>query len=97
MTGPEYLLIPTGLIAGFLAGAGIDRLAVKFAQAAAAGGARAAAPRPVLAGIAGAAITAAGVLLSQDGPLLLCFTISFGWLLLALALVDLRSYLLPMG
>lgn len=93
MTGPEYLLIPAGLIAGFLAGAGIDRLAIKFAPAAA----PAPGPRPDLAGIAGAAITAAAVLLSQDGPLLLCFTISFGWILLALALVDLRCYLLPDG
>ncbi|MBA4228133.1 MAG: prepilin peptidase [Hyphomonas sp.] len=97
MTGLEHFLLPAGLIAGVLGGAGLDALAVKYARKAAAPGEKVAGPRPVLAGIAGALVTVAGMPLLPESALLLCFTICFGWLLLALALIDLRSYLLPDG
>ncbi|MGE6699361.1 prepilin peptidase [Hyphomonas sp. NPDC076900] len=95
MSGLEPFLLPAGVIAGILAGAGLDDLAVKYARKAAARGEAVAGPRPFLAGIAGAGVTAAGILLWPESLILLCFTIAFGWLLLALALIDLRSYLLP--
>lgn len=97
MTGLEPLLLPAGLIAGFLAGAGLDALAVKYTRKAAAPGETVAGPRPLLAGIAGALVTVAGALQFAETALFLCFTICFVWLLLALALIDLRSYLLPDG
>lgn len=97
MTGLEPFLLPAGLIAGFLAGAGLDALAVKYARNAAAPGDTVAGPRPFLAGLAGALVTVAGALPLPETALFICFTICFGWLLLALALIDLRSYLLPDG
>lgn len=45
--------------------------------------------------IAGALIATAAVLFAPDG--LALFTCAFGWLLLALAAIDLRTYLLPDG
>jgi len=97
MTGLEPILVPAGFIAGFLAGAGLDTLAVRYARKAVAPGETGAGPRPFLAGIAGALVTVAGVLQFPETALFLCFTICFGWLLLALALIDMRSYLLPDG
>lgn len=95
MTGLEPILLPASLIVGFLAGASLDALAVKYVLKAAAPGETVAGTRPLLAGLAGALVTAAGTLLFPEDALFLCFTICFGWLLLALALIDLRSYLLP--
>ncbi len=97
MTPLAPFLLPAGLIAGALTGAALDALAVRFARKLAAPGQTVAEPRPILAALAGALVTVAGVLLEPGDPLRLCFTISFGWLLLALTLVDLRSYLLPDG
>lgn len=97
MTPLAPFLLPAGLVAGALAGAALDALAVRFARKLAAPGQTVAEPRPILAALAGALVTVAGVLLEPGDPLRLCFTISFGWLLLALTLVDLRSYLLPDG
>lgn len=97
MTGLEHFLLPAGLITGFPVGAGLDALAVKYARRTAAPGEKVAGPRPILAGIAGALVTVAGMLPFSESALLLCFTICFGWLLLSLALIDLRSYLLPDG
>ena len=95
MTGLEPILLPAGLIAGFLGGAGLDAVAVRYARKTVAPGETVPGPRPFLAGIAGALVTGAGVLQFPESALLLCFTIFFGWSLLALALIDLRSYLLP--
>lgn len=95
MTLLAPFLLPAGLIAGALAGAGLDMLAARFARKLAAPGQTVAEPRPILAALAGALVTVAGVLLESGDPLRLCFTISFGWLLLALSLIDLRCYLLP--
>lgn len=97
MTLLAPFLLPAGLIAGALAGAGLDVLAARFARKLAAPGHTVAGPRPILAALAGALVTVAGVLLVPGDPLRLCFTISFGWLLLVLALIDLRCYLLPDG
>jgi leader peptidase (prepilin peptidase)/N-methyltransferase len=97
MTELAPFLLPAGLIAGALAGAGLDVLAVRFARKAAAAGQAIARPRPILAALAGALTTLAALLLAPDNPLHLCFTISFGWLLLALTFIDLRCYLLPDG
>lgn len=97
MTLLAPFLLPAGLIAGALAGAGLDMLAARFARKLAAPGHSVAGPRPILAALAGALVTVAGVLLEPGDPLHLCFTISFGWLLLVLALIDLRCYLLPDG
>lgn len=95
MTGLEPILLPASLIVGFLAGASLDALAVLYARKAAASGEAVTGPRPIPAGIAGALVTMAGVSALPGDALFLCFTICFGWLLLALALIDLRSYLLP--
>jgi|GEM_PF-837524 len=97
MTWLEPFLLPAGVITGFLTGAGLDAWAVKYAGKAAAPGETVARPRPFLAGLGGAGVAAASILLLPESPIFLCFTTTFGWLLLALALIDLRSYLLPDG
>lgn len=97
MTQLAPILLPAGLIAGGLAGAGLEALAVRFARKAAGEGQVLPRPRLALAALLGALVTLAGLLLSAGDPLLICFTIAFGWLLLALSLIDLRCYLLPDG
>lgn len=90
MTGLILFLI--GL--GFLAGAGIDWAADRYSGSTHALRDSLMRPQSVLTAVAGALIAVAAVVFGPGGALL-WLTALLGWALLALAVIDLRTYLLP--
>ncbi|MFN4186045.1 MAG: prepilin peptidase [Hyphomonas sp.] len=93
MTGFEVFL----LLSGCLIGAGIAVAANRIARAAPGQDAQPVTHHALLTGAGGGLVALAGILLTPGDPLLLCFSVGFGWALLALALIDLRTYILPDG
>lgn len=94
MTGSDIFLVLLGL----LMGAGIDAAAGRFA----AGTPRRfqdmrPGPHAALTAAAGALVALAAILYSPGGPGIVWLTVLLGWALLALAIIDLRTYLLPDG
>ncbi|ABI76616.1 prepilin peptidase [Hyphomonas neptunium ATCC 15444] len=91
MTGSDLGLV----LLGFLIGAGIEGAASRFA------GERRTlrdvwlSARTVFTAIAGALVALAAGLYGSNNLPILSFTLLFGWALLALAAIDLRTYLLP--
>ncbi|PKP81455.1 MAG: hypothetical protein CVT79_10180 [Alphaproteobacteria bacterium HGW-Alphaproteobacteria-18] len=93
MTGFEIFL----LLSGCLIGAGIGVAAHRIARATLEKGAEPVAGHALMTGAGGGLVALASILFTPGDPLLLCFSVGFGWALLALAVIDLRTYILPDG
>jgi len=81
------------MAAGFVAGAGIDAGAARYARGVEDGAGESTLVTKLLSGVAGAA--AAGMAIWLAPVELRALTAAFGWLLLALANIDFRTRLLP--
>lgn len=91
MAGPDIFLV----LLGGLIGAAIDVAADSFAAGAPTLRHLRLKPRAVWTAAAGALAALAATLYSPGGPEELWFTLVLGWALLALAVIDLRTFLLP--